>query len=393
MKLKLLTAILIIATLTGCENGKKKPTQKEAALQQWNHARAEVLGSLAKNQLESGNLDQSRQTINQAIQMDPTNASLRITSGKLCIEQGQLELAEQELATARTLDPKNAEAEYLSGVVYQRWQKLDKAYECYLQACQKNPNELAYVLARAEMLVQMNSQQEALAVLQSKLTTFEHNPILQHSIGQLYADQGKYPEAVAALRQASVLAPDDLSIREHLAMAQFQNKQYRDAADIYARLIREDANAKRSELWIALGECQMQIGKAADARGSFDTATQLSPSSTAAWLSLAKSTLELGDTRRAEIALRRAIALDGASGEAHLMMGYVRLRQGKLPEAMTEFQKASALDRTDPVSLCMIGYVLEKTGKPEQAMKYYSQALKIKPNDELAAKLMASIGD
>jgi tetratricopeptide (TPR) repeat protein len=392
MKLKLLMAVMLIATLSGCA-GSKKPTQKEVAIKQWNHARAEVLGSLAKNQLQAGNLDQSRQTINQAVALDPENAALRVTSGKIFIEQGQLEVADQELSQARKLDPKNAEAEYLNGVVYQRWQKNDKAYECYLQACQKDPNELAYVLARAEMLVAMNQQQEALAVLQSKLNTFEHNPTLQHAIGQLLADQGKYTEAVAALRQASILAPDDLTIREHLAMALFEDHQYRDAADSYGRLIRDEANAKRCELWIALGECQMQIGRASDARNSFDTATQLNASSVPAWLSLAKATLELGDTRRAEIVLRRAISLDGASGEAHLMMGYVRLRQNKLPEAMTEFQKASALDRSDPVSLCMIGYVLEKSGKPEQAMKYYSQALKVKPNDELASKLMASVGD
>jgi Flp pilus assembly protein TadD len=62
-----------------------------------------------------------------------------------------------------------------------------------------------------------------------------------------------------------------------------------------------------------------------------------------------------------------------------------------MPEALTEFQKASSLDRSDPVSLCMVGYVLEKTGKPEQAMKYYAQALKIKPDDVLAASLMASV--
>jgi hypothetical protein len=39
----------------------------------------------------------------------------------------------------------------------------------------------------------------------------------------------------------------------------------------------------------------------------------------------------------------------------------------------------------------MVGYVLEKTGKSEQAMKCYAQALKMRPNDELASKLMASI--
>ncbi|MND04227.1 hypothetical protein D3C83_244020 [compost metagenome] len=56
-----------------------------------------------------------------------------------------------------------------------------------------------------------------------------------------------------------------------------------------------------------------------------------------------------------------------------------------------EFQTASTLDKNDPIALCMIGYVLEKQGKTEQATWYYAQALKIKPDDELATSLMASV--
>jgi hypothetical protein len=41
----------------------------------------------------------------------------------------------------------------------------------------------------------------------------------------------------------------------------------------------------------------------------------------------------------------------------------------------------------------MIGYVLGKGGKPEQAAQYYGRALKLKPDDELAAKLLASVNE
>ena len=52
---------------------------------------------------------------------------------------------------------------------------------------------------------------------------------------------------------------------------------------------------------------------------------------------------------------------------------------------------AAALDPNDTVSLCMIGYVLEKAGKPREALGFYAQALKLKPNDEMATRLMADI--
>ena len=87
----------------------------------------------------------------------------------------------------------------------------------------------------------------------------------------------------------------------------------------------------------------------------------------------------------------RALALEAGSAEAHLMMGYTRLKQNRINEALFEFQKASGLDSADPVSLCMVGYVHEKAGRTDQAIQCYAKALKIRPGDELATKLMASI--
>lgn len=395
MKLKLL--IVIAATLTafsaGCSSDNKKtPSQKEEAVKQWNTTRGAVIGQLAKNQYEAGNFDDSRKSIDQAIKLDPQNADFHILSARLWIEQGNLENAEHELELARSYDPKNAEADYYSGVVNQRWQRSEQAYECYSHACDKNPNELAYWLAKAEMLVALDRSPEALALLQSKVADFEHNPVLHHAIGELLVDQGRYAEAVNALRQAMILTPDDQTVREHLALAQFYNHEYRDAADSFQRVLKDEKNAKRADLWLALGECQMQTAQYSDARASFDTATELNPTSSVAWMSLAKVALQLNDQRRAEIVLRKVMQLDGgASSEAHLMFGYLRLRQNKLTEAMGEFQKASALDRSDTVSLCMIGYVLEKAGRPQQAIKYYAQALKIKPHDQMATRLMAAV--
>jgi hypothetical protein len=39
----------------------------------------------------------------------------------------------------------------------------------------------------------------------------------------------------------------------------------------------------------------------------------------------------------------------------------------------------------------MMGYVLEKTGRSDQASPFFAKALRLKPDDELAMKLMASI--
>ena len=381
-------AVVLIAA--GC-SGTKKPSQKEQARLQWNQTRANVLLSLAKDQYATGNFDKSRQTTDEALAMDPTNAGLRILSAKLAIEQGRLEQAEGELKLARAAAPKNAEADYLSGVIYQRWQKPEAAYGHYKAASEKAPAELAYLMARAEMLVAMDQPDQALTLLESKVTYFEHSATIRDAVGQLLVQQRRYKEAVDMLRQASILATEDTSIREHLALAMFYAGQHREAAEALGRLMKKDEFADRADLLAALGECQLQLGQYREARATLETATQRDPASAGVWLSHAKAAMQLNDTKRAEVSLRKSLAIAPDNSEAHLMLGYMRLRENRLAEALPAFRKASALDENDTVSLCMVGYALERLGKPEQAIPYYSKALRLKPNDEMATRFMALV--
>ena len=397
---KLLYAATIAATLSlagnaGCaSNGSrhaKTPTQKEQATKQWNAARAGVMASMAKSQYESGNFDQCQTTVTDAMRLNPESPELHLLQAKLGIEKGQLDVADKELQQVKTLAPQMAEADYLSGVVFQRWNKDEQALASYTAAFEKLPTEPAYLLARCEMLVALDRSPEALQVLEEKIITFDQNGPLRDALGQLYVGQGRYAEAVTVLRQAASMTPDDQLIREHLAMAYFFNKQHSEAGAIFEKLLKVEKNQSRGELWLAMGECQMQLGRTGNARTSFDRACQAMPSSPRAWTSHAKAAMQLGDQRRAELSLRKALSLESSAPDTHLLLGYLKLRQDKLPEALVEFRKANELDQGDTVSLCMIGYVFEKSGKTDRAMKYYAQALKMRPNDELATRLMATI--
>jgi tetratricopeptide (TPR) repeat protein len=394
LRVATLVCLTGILPFTGCANSGEKPKseQEKAALKkQWADARANVLYSLAKEQYENGNFDKCRETITDALKMDPDSIQLHVLSAKLAIEKGNLEAADKELIQARRLDPKSAEADYLSGVVCQRWQRTQEALDYYRSASEKQSGELAYQMAQAEMLVALGRSDDALALLQSKVVYFEYSAAIRDAVGQLLMQKGKYDKAAEVLRQASILANDDDTIREHLALALFQNKQYRDAIDILNRLVHVDKYAKRADLYLALGECQMQINKPRDARDSFDTATQISPNAAHAWLGLGKSALAVNDLRRADIALKRCLSVDPASSECNLLLGYVRMRESKYEEALAAFRKAHALDDTDTVSLCMVGYTLEKLGKNDEAVRCYAKALKIKPGDDFATRLMAEV--
>src|SRR3954452_20307927 len=141
-RIAIAAGVLVLLAAAGCQSGPAKPTPKEEATRRWNAARATVLTGLAKDQFQAGNFDKARQTVDDALRLVPDNAPLHVLSAKLLIEKGQLEAAEQELVAARQYAPNDAEAFYLSGVVYQRWQKPQDAYNNYTAAADRSPAEL-----------------------------------------------------------------------------------------------------------------------------------------------------------------------------------------------------------------------------------------------------------
>jgi tetratricopeptide (TPR) repeat protein len=381
--------------LGGCASSKKQMGQQAQAAKRWNDARTDVLVGLARDEYNNQNFDESRQTIDEAMKISPDISQAHLLSARLYIEQGQLEAAERELDIARQLEPANgqanAEADYLSGVIYQRWQQPARALVFYQSACNKAPAELSYLLANAEMLVLMNQTDAALDLLQAKVTYFEHSGTIRDEVGLLLIQQGHYGEAAEMLRRASILAPDEPTIREHLAMALYYDKQYSQAVDVLTPLLQDENFAKRADLWLTLGECKMNLQESDEAVHDFQLAAGQSPESADIWLSLAKAQMQDDNLRSAELSIRRSLSLQADNSQTQLLLGYLRLRQGQPRQALTAFERANALDPSDSVALCMIGYALEKLGRADLSGKYYAQALQIQPHDEMASQLMARL--
>jgi tetratricopeptide (TPR) repeat protein len=383
-------SILAVAILAGCSNT-KEPTAKETAMKNWNDARATVMVGLASDQYQNANFDKSRATIDQALSMAPQNAAAHILSAKLYIETGSLEAAERELALARKCDPNSAEADYLLGIVYQRWQQPQLALEFYQYACDKAPAELAYVMAKAEMQVAMGRRDEALAMLQAKAAYFEHSGEIRDEIGLLLQQENRRAEAVEMFRHAEVLAGDDLTIKEHLAMALFHDGQYAEAGSILTDLLTNAKYDHRVDLLEVLGECQLQTGHAGDAVQSFQAASDLKPDTGGAWHSLARAELQIGNLRRAEFALRKCLSIDDEDADGHMMMGYAQLRLGEFAAGYSSFARASELNPKDTTSLCMMGLALDRMGRNREAAECYRRALRIAPGDDLASRLLARL--
>ncbi len=382
----------LAVAVAGCQSPKPAGPQA-AAKQQWNDTRAGVLAVLAQDQYRNGSFEKCSATLDEALRLSPQNPELHLLAARLAIEQGNLESAQARLDRARQLAPANPQPDYLSGVILQRWQQPAAALAAYAAAAAKDPAEVSYVLAQGEMLVALGRAGEAVTLLTGRSTTFDHSAVLQDAIGQLLVRQHRPAEAAEAERRATLLAGDDPLVREHFGLALFDAGQFAEAADVLGRLVRDDAHSKRADLFAAVGESRRQLGQLPPALVALQTAADLSPDVAAYWRAAGRVAVQLDDLPRAERAARRAVAIDPADGESQCLLGYVRLRQDQLEPALAAFTAAAAADPGDTTGLCMEGFVLGRLGRRAEARPVLERALRIKPDDSLAAKLVAGAGD
>src|SRR5690242_13946816 len=100
MTFKKILPILVLSAAVGCNSAtsqKPQKTGKQEMNEQWNAARAGVLGSLASEQFKGGNLPKARESADNALKLNPKNPNLHLLSAKIAMEQGMLDQAEKEL--------------------------------------------------------------------------------------------------------------------------------------------------------------------------------------------------------------------------------------------------------------------------------------------------------
>jgi tetratricopeptide (TPR) repeat protein len=149
---------------------------------------------------EQGQAGEARRFFVEAMQREPNNAHFHTSFAKLLLEQRDLTAAQTHLLTARRLDPRLAEARVLLAHAYFEQGRLDDAHKEYRALLADRPNDVAINCRLAEVLLELNQREQALACLRAALHA---DPNCAHALAQLATQLGKLlpAEEEAALRR------------------------------------------------------------------------------------------------------------------------------------------------------------------------------------------------
>lgn len=385
---RMTVAAVVLAIAGGC-NLPSVPDSKEESYQRWYRTRAKVLCGVGTDLIKSGQLDRARNKGEEALSLDAECLDARLLLGKVYIEQGHYAAAATELRTVVAKRPGMAQPVYLLGVALEHDRRLEEALVCYQKALALDTRQLSAVVAACEVLVALGKVDQAAEHIERYILDAGENVEMYETAGRLALMQERYDQAARYLEQACDLDPKNLQYRLLLVRAQSRCGRHAEVRANLTRVIAAKSKDYTPPAWVhsMLGDSCVALGRLADARSAYYTASDCAPDHPGVWVNLGKVSLAMGDADRAILSARRALSLAQGDLEATLILGYALVRSGRANQAVAVLTEASRKHPKSAIVQCLLGRAHASMGRQADAKRCYALAACLEPKNKLAETL------
>lgn len=161
---------------------------------------------------EKGNVEEAMVHFQNALRIDPSQASVHSALGVALLEMGRADQSLISLRTALEIDPNDADAHYNIGNTLLRLGHAREAVAQYSRALEINAddieaqNNLAWVLATCPDAVVRNGLRAVAIAERADSLTMGKSPVISATLAAAYAETGRFSDAVKAAERAFQLA-------------------------------------------------------------------------------------------------------------------------------------------------------------------------------------------
>lgn len=392
----------------GCtKHGTHTGPFKEQAIARMNQVKAATTFDLANQQFLAGDLQKALNNVEQSISLHDKVSKSHVLHGRVLIELGRLEAARQAFARAIEVEAACTDAHYYTGVINERLSQFDKALTCYRQAIDSDPSNPQFIIAAAEMLIDLGRFDEADSLLNDPalVEPHQHNAGLHQTRGHLALLRGSVDDAVRYFGEASLLAPDDASILEDQARAFYSLERYAEAEAVLRRLLTMPGTegsdeqvgsvtpASRADLRHLHAKCFLRLDQPVEARRILvDLVREPAPSVDAAiWTDLGSAALMLKDGARLREVGQRLMALRPNHADGYMFTAMWQRDAGRPADAVKTLDRAIARTR-GPMPGLLRGMILADLGRVDEARASFQTVLNQHPDNVEAQRLLSSVG-
>lgn len=326
--LALLRLCALALPLAGCEAPGRQARAKQEANERWDRTRADLKARLAAAQFEAGEVDAAATELAAALELAPSDRSLRLMEVRVRLSQGALDQAEQALDRLQRQGVGGPETSYLRGVVGQQRGEWGAALTHFCAAAEAAPHEVEYVVAAAQAHLQLRQPDAAWELLGRHEERLGWKPAYQAVLAECLEQLGLWGAAAAAWRRVAG-GSEDASLSERLGIALHRAGRWDEAARVLDPLISR-AQRDRPSVRLALAECLLEGGDAVTARERLAPVLRAEPHNAHALRLLARCLAALDDFAGAHRVAEQALKADPGAAE---LAAILALRAGQTDRA------------------------------------------------------------
>ena len=152
-----------------------------------------------------------------------------------------------------------------------------------------------------------------------------------------------------------------------------------------------EENPEDPHSWTLRGVMLLEVGKALQARKSFERAMELDPFFSEAYIGLARVSMSEDKEEEAIMLLEKAIDINSKNQKAYIFVTPLYSKKGLLKDALISAQKAVDLNPYNYNALINLGSVYLQTGQAYEGTVQYLKAAKLYPEKPLAYYNLGSV--
>ena len=392
-------------------------------------AKVEVLTTLASAYTGLEKRAEARKAIDQALALQPDNASARLVQARLNLSGGDLAGTLAVVDSVIAKDAANFEAHKLKGDVLGANDKYEAAVASYRKAIELQADSIParVALIFAHMSAARNRAgskpfEEAVAQYEELKKRAPNNPLTVSIGGQLaFAKQdyraarefaqrllgmasqapavlqfagaveyslGGYEQAESYFAKALTSLPKSLIVRRWLAMTYLKTGRTDKAIATLEQVMPEVE--KDAEMMALAGDVYLQSGNFAKAEEMLVKATKLAPSDPAKRVALAVVRINKGDSEAAYAELEKISSADKSTLADQTLIA-AHLRRGDLDKALKAIDVFARKEPGNSVIHNLRGRVLLAKGRDDDARKSFERTLELNPALYSAVETLANL--
>lgn len=327
-------------------------TQLEAAVAQSNN-RAEAHRILGMVNLADGNASAAISSLRTAVRLNPSDERARIALANALIESEQLDDAEQTLNDTLRVLPASGRAHYVLGLTYQRQGRRVDAIRELQAALTHKPLLGVNTIHRMIGTLQQDEQDldAAAQAFAARADLVPNDHDAHRDLGRVYSLQGDDVQARAELEIAVLLDPQDTDALTALGQLHLRMGRFDEAADVSRRALEVDRAHREARYVHATslirmgnvdaGNVEMEVFQRLQEEDGEARARTFELGRLRREASVARAA---GDYTTAVALLQRVLVIEPRVATSHMDLGLALLEAGQVAAAIERLNTAAALN-------------------------------------------------